>query len=70
MTSCVLQGMARDVLFGTRAKLVNNVRGWMRTQLWKVRSGATLRSRIECEDMQQRQAKRCPGISLLVAVAS
>jgi transposase len=28
---------ARDVLIETRTKLVNNVRGWMRTQLWRVR---------------------------------
>jgi transposase len=32
---------ARDVLVGTRTKLINNVRGWMRTQLWKVRGGTT-----------------------------
>jgi transposase len=32
---------ARDVLVGTRTKLVNNVRGWMRTQLWRVRSRTT-----------------------------
>jgi transposase len=32
---------ARDVLVGTRTKLINNVRGWMRTQLWKLRSGTT-----------------------------
>lgn len=32
---------ARDVLVGTRTKLINNVRGWMRTRLWKVRGGTT-----------------------------
>ena len=32
---------ARDVLVGTRTKLINNVRGWLRTQLWKLRSGTT-----------------------------
>ena len=32
---------ARDVLVGTRTKLINNVRGWMRTQLWKLRGGTT-----------------------------
>ena len=32
---------ARDVLVGTRTKLINNVRGWMRTQLWKIRGGTT-----------------------------
>ena len=30
---------ARDALVETRTKLINNVRGWMRTQLWKVRGG-------------------------------
>ena len=32
---------ARDVLVGTRTKLINNVRGWMRTQLWRIRGGTT-----------------------------
>lgn len=32
---------ARDVLVGTRTKLINNVRGWMRTLLWKLRGGTT-----------------------------
>jgi transposase len=30
---------ARDVLVETQTKLSNNVRGWMRTQLWRVRPG-------------------------------
>jgi transposase len=30
----------REVLIGSRTKLINNVRGWMRTQLWRIRSGA------------------------------
>lgn len=29
------------MLVGTRTKLINNVRGWMRTQLWKLRKGTT-----------------------------
>ena len=39
---------ARDVLVGTRTKLINNVRGWMRTQLWKIRGGtpATFADRV------------------------
>jgi transposase len=32
---------SREVLIGTRTALINNVRGWMRTKLWRVRSGAT-----------------------------
>jgi transposase len=32
---------SREVLVETRTKLINNVRGWLRTQLWQVRSGAT-----------------------------
>lgn len=30
---------AREELVETRTKLINNVRGWLRTQLWQVRSG-------------------------------
>ena len=39
---------ARDILVEMQTKLVNNVRGWMRTQLWRIRSGqaATLPDRI------------------------
>jgi transposase len=32
---------ARDVLVGTRTRVINNVRGWLRTQLWRLRTGAT-----------------------------
>ena len=32
---------SRELLLGTRTRLINNVRGWMRTQLLRVRSGAT-----------------------------
>ena len=32
---------SREILTTARTKLVNNVRGWIRTQLWKIRSGAT-----------------------------
>lgn len=32
---------SREVLVQTRTKLINNVRGWLRTQLWQVRTGAT-----------------------------
>lgn len=39
---------ARDALVETRTKLINNVRGWMRTQLWKIRGGtpATFPDRV------------------------
>jgi transposase len=30
---------AREELVESRTKLINNVRGWMRTQLWRLRSG-------------------------------
>jgi transposase len=30
---------SREALVETRTKLVNNVRGWMRTQLWRIRGG-------------------------------
>lgn len=32
---------SRELLVATRTMLINNVRGWLRTQLWRVRSGAT-----------------------------
>jgi transposase len=32
---------SREILIETRTKLINNVRGWMRTQLWRIRSGGT-----------------------------
>ncbi len=32
---------SRDVLVASRTKLINNVRGWMRTQLWRMRGGRT-----------------------------
>lgn len=33
---------ARDILVETQTKLVNNVRGWLRTHLWRLRSGKTV----------------------------
>jgi transposase len=32
---------ARESLVETRTKLINNVRGWLRAQLWRVKKGAT-----------------------------
>jgi transposase len=32
---------SREVLVETRTKLINNVRGWLRTQLWRIRKGST-----------------------------
>lgn len=31
----------RECLIETRTKLINNVRGWLRTQLWRIRPGTT-----------------------------
>lgn len=31
----------RDALVSSRTLLINNVRGWMRAQLWRIRSGST-----------------------------
>jgi len=31
---------ARDVLVGSRTKVINNVRGWLRTRIWRIRSGS------------------------------
>lgn len=33
---------SRETLVETRTKLVNHVRGWMRTQIWKLKKGATI----------------------------
>jgi len=32
---------SREALVEARTKLINNARGWLRTQLWRVRTGAT-----------------------------
>jgi transposase len=32
---------SREILVESRTKYINNVRGWLRTQLWRVRTGAT-----------------------------
>jgi transposase len=32
---------SREALIEARTKLINNARGWLRTQLWRIRSGAT-----------------------------
>jgi transposase len=41
---------AREELVETRTKLMNNVRGWMRTQLWRIRSGGacSFHDRVRC----------------------
>jgi transposase len=46
----------REELVECRTKLINNVRGWLRTQLWRIRSGATetfaARVRSHATDLQ------------------
>src|SRR5262249_3266753 len=32
---------SREMLVGTRTKTINHVRGWLRTQLWRIRTGST-----------------------------
>ena len=32
---------SREILVESRTKLINNVRGWLRTQLWRIRTGAS-----------------------------
>ena len=48
---------SRETLVSTRTKLVNHVKGWMRTQLWKLRSGAaaTLPDRLRAHAMTVQQ---------------
>lgn len=33
---------SREILIEVRTKVINNVRGWLRTQLWRIRRGATV----------------------------
>lgn len=49
---------SRETLVSTRTKLVNHVKGWMRTQLWKLRSGApaTLPERLRAYAVTVQQA--------------
>jgi transposase len=48
---------AREALVETRTKLINNVRGWLRTQLWRVRTGATssFSARVRGQGVAQKQ---------------
>lgn len=48
---------AREVLVETRTKLINNIRGWMRTQLLRLRSGssATFAARLREHAERTRQ---------------
>jgi transposase len=48
---------SRETLISTRTKLVNHVKGWMRTQLWRVRSGAaaSLPERLRAHAATQQQ---------------
>lgn len=47
----------REELVECRTKLINNVRGWLRTQLWRIRTGATdtfpARVKAHAESTQQ-----------------
>ena len=61
---------ARDALIRVRTKLVNNVRGWMRTRLWRLRTGstATFPSRVRklSESMKQPLPEYCTRILTLL----
>lgn len=48
---------SREALVETRTKLINRVRGWLRTQLWKLRGRgtATLPERLRAQALQQDQ---------------
>jgi transposase len=51
---------SRESLVETRTKLINNVRGWLRTQLWAIRKGSpgTLAARVR--DYAKAQARNLP----------
>lgn len=50
----------RELLVETRTKLVNGARGWMRTQLWRIRSGATSSFPARVRGHAQTQAMAVP----------
>lgn len=49
---------SRQILLEVRTKLINNVRGWLRTQLWRVRSGATgtLPARVRAQAASRQES--------------
>lgn len=71
---------SREVLVETRTKLINNVRGWLRTQLWQVRTGATSsfpdrvrgHGKTNHQDLPEhieRQLKAIDGVNELIKAA-
>ena len=52
---------SRDILVSSRTKMINNVRGWLRTQLWRVKTGgaATFPARVRAHG--EAQATELPS---------
>jgi transposase len=50
----------RESLVETRTKLVNNVRGWLRTQLWAIRKGSPGTFATRVRDYAKAQARNLP----------
>ena len=50
---------SREELVEVRTKLVNNVRGWLRTQLWRIPTGATVSFTCECVRSPARCRRNC-----------
>lgn len=49
---------SRELLVQTRTQLINHIKGWLRTQLWRLRSGSpeTLPDRVRARAVEQSQA--------------
>jgi len=54
---------ARDVLVGMQRTLSNNVRGWLRTQLWKLPSGRLQPSSPSYREIIGKTKSLSPGVS-------
>ena len=52
---------AREALVEMRTKLVNNVRGWMRTQLWRIRPGAPSTFPARVQGYAEAHARTVPA---------
>jgi transposase len=50
----------REELIECRTKLINNVRGWLRTQLWRVRTGATSTFPLRVREQSTTTEKTLP----------
>jgi transposase len=62
---------SREELIECRTKLINNVRGWLRTQLWRIRTGATetFATRVRTHSSEQQPLPEHIGRALTMVEA-